>query len=222
MITDINIKRKKDNQYNYNYKLTKKYSNFISSILNTLTGKKINNNSISFTSHSVQSLKELLREKNNKLSYRHQLLLFLHLGEQIKSLINDNMSLIEINIEDITVIHMDKEKYKSKFILSNANNIVPLVKNQVELYKPYNKKNLFISPDLYYNDKLPYYTSPKFIYYSLGLFVVYCNIPYKNTVDMYNDGVLKKHIENIEDTKLYWAILRCLEKNVNDRYYLYI
>ena len=222
MITDINIKSKKNNLYHYNYSLTKKYSNFISFISNTLMGKKINDNTISFTCHSIQTLKELLREKNNKLSYRHQLLLFLHIGEQIKSLINDKMALMEINIEDITVVHMDKDKYKSKFILSNTNSIVSLVKNQIELYKPYNKKNLFISPELYYNDKLPYYISPQFIYYSLGLFIVYCNIPYKNTVDMYNIDMLKKHIENIEDTKLYWAILRCLEKNIKDRHYLYI
>ena len=87
-------------------------------------GKKINNNSISFTCHSVQSLKELLREKNNKLSYRHQLLLFLHIGQQIKSLINDwekdypnRKSIIFNALKNISPSHMLDSKLYNFFQL---------------------------------------------------------------------------------------------------------
>ena len=32
----------------------------------------------------------------------------------------------------------------------------------------------------------------------------------------------REYLSNIDNTKLYWALLRCLEDNPNDRVYLYI
>ena len=45
-------------------------------------------------------------------------------------------------------------------------------------------------------------------------------IPYKNKKKSME--IFKKHMESILESKLYWALLRCLEENPDDRYYLYI
>ena len=46
----------------------------------------------------------------------------------------------------------------------------------------------------------------------------------KNKLDKPKEGLkeYKKHMETILGTKLYWALIRCLEPNFNDRYFLYI
>ena len=72
-----------------------------------------NNN---FEAHSVVSLKELLKDKKNQLSYHHLSLFFKQVGDQYVNLEKDGYGKVFINLDDIVVIHKNEEKRGSIFL----------------------------------------------------------------------------------------------------------
>ena len=61
---------------------------------------------IYFKAHNIKTLSQLLKEKNNQLSYRHALLLFLCIGDQIRYLEKDKHSILVYNLNDIVIIRL--------------------------------------------------------------------------------------------------------------------
>ena len=233
MHSTIKLNKKNSKEYSLSLKFNpnQKPKHFISYLESLLDIKKNPlSSTIHFKCYKAETLKELLTEKKNNLSYRHLLLMFLQLGQQLKELARDKIGILKINIEDIIVVHMDKEQYKSKFIFKNSEYFHSLIYQDnemtdnlaIEVYKPYDKKNLFLSPELYHNNNIPFYISTNSSYYSLSLLICYCLQPYDDVTKIYNMDFIKTHIESIKETKLYWGILRCLEEDPNNRYYLYI
>tara|TARA_B100000900_G_scaffold312249_1_gene271067 strand:+ start:2083 stop:2799 length:717 start_codon:yes stop_codon:yes gene_type:complete len=231
------MKKNGNNKFSLSYHLSrstlkhtkpKKFIQYIKTILNgtinETTSKDTASTNITFNGYKMESLNDLLKSKNRMLSYRHLLLLYLQIGEQLKLLIRDNICILQPQISDIVVIHVDENMYKSKFVLKNINNFYSIVKknneSMVEIYKPYDKNYLFISPELFSNNVLPMYTSPNTVYYSLALLIAYCLKSY--STPLRDKKTFTTHVESIKETKLYWGILRCIEMDPNDRYYLYI
>ena len=91
--------------------------------------------------------------------------------------------------------------------------------NVVEIKDIFDKNNQFLSPELRKITSLPASVSKQSSYYSMALMIGYC----------LNMDILNKSINDIEDdlllindTKLYFALLRCLCKDSKDRYFLFI
>ena len=53
------------------------------------------------------------------------------------------------------------------------------------------------------------------------MFISFCLQPFMKECEL-NIEYIKKHLESISKSKVYWAILRTLQKNPNDRYLLFI
>lgn len=233
----ITISHKKDDTYSYNYLNKSKHNSkpptkFLTYIKNLINGKyseqpNARTSSLHFDCYKIESLKELLKAKKNKLSYRHAFLLYIHIGYQIKNLLENNIGILELNIEDISIVHTDEKRYNSYFIINTAeyfyNTVTDKDKNKcLEIYTPYNKSNPFISPELLLNDKIPFYPSPNTIFFSLALLIAFCLCPFEKSEHLHNTELFKKHIESIAETKLYWALLRCIKETPSDRHYLFI
>ncbi len=62
--------------------------------------------------------------------------------------------------------------------------------------------------------------------YSLALLICYCG-EWNNDKKSFKKIKLeletfREYLSNIENTKLYWSLLRCLQYNPSERIYLYI
>tara|TARA_B100001093_G_scaffold258481_1_gene247178 strand:+ start:2035 stop:2718 length:684 start_codon:yes stop_codon:yes gene_type:complete len=220
---DINLK-KKDDHYILSYKKdTYKHfwNNTISQLepFNIQTNKDIVN--ISFKAYNIEKLSSML--KKNALTYRHAMLLFLCVGDQLTYLEKDKHSILTYNIDDFIVIHSDNEKYDSIILMLNTDHFFPIQENFIDIKDTFDKNNIFLSPELKKIKSLPASVSIKSSYYSLALLIGYClnvnilnNINEKKIDDFNNDLLL------INDTKLYFALLRCLCKDPKDRFFLFI
>lgn len=223
----INISKKNDL-----YKIEIKDHNFIHSYVNSiLNGLNIvsdttidNKRTIKIKAHSIETLPQLLKIKKNKLSYLHLQNMFIHIGDQIKSLKNDDKGILFFDTKDIIIINNDDNRYDSKFIFINMEKFINLNHhNDFDIISPFNsnKSKQFYSPELLKIKKIPSNVSYNSCYYSFGMFISFCLQPFMKECEL-NIEYIKKHLESISKSKVYWAILRTLQKNPNDRYLLFI
>ena len=86
-------------------------------------------------------------------------------------------------------------------------------------------KDIFLSPELLTLNSIPFEISHKSCYFSLSLLISFCiegkKIDFLNPIS-WNVYDFIKILEPIDNTKLFWALLRCQEKDPNDRYLLLI
>ena len=178
-----------------------------------------------FEAEKVVSLKQLLKEKNKLLSYQHCKFLFLDIGKLLEGLEKDHFCNLFLSDDDIFLIqtlHKDKALrenntvYGMKFLYLNTEKFLPLKDKKVEIKMPFNKNQLYFSPEMRKLKSFPAEISSSSPYYSLSILVGNCLSPLKKRVDTLSK--YKKHIESILETKLYWALLRCFD----ERIYLYI
>ena len=186
--------------------------------------KKTNNNmTITFDAHNIETLPSLLKTKSKKLSTRHVIKLFKSFLKQIKSLEKDNLGINNLDLNDFIVINKDDTGYDSKIIFINPSKFIDLRNNFFLLKTPsginQSLKGQFISPELENNKNIPFKLHKSTIYYSIGKLVTYC-INSENKLNEKKDFEIS--LESIYDSKLYYAIMRCIEINPHERYYLYI
>lgn len=226
--SNIHINKHIDDKYDIIIHKHFLYPNFINSIVNILTKhlviiNDINKNDkriITIKLNNVQTLTNLLKEKDKQLSYLHLEYLFKHIGTQFKALVKDNIGIHTINLKDIIILNSEKTKYNSFFIYINTDNFHTLNNNNIQINNIIDNKNLFISPELNQIKKLPSCIHYNTILYSLASLISYTHKPFNNNNNDLNFYI--KHLENIAETKLYWALLRCLNNDYNNRYHLYI
>jgi hypothetical protein len=115
-----------------------------------------------------------------------------------------------MDINDIIVV--DEKHY---FYL-NDNKLLDIKNNKLDIDEPY-KKSLFFSPELDNIKQLPTSISYKAGFYSLASMVVFCMLDDKITEDNKNAVMAP-----IYTSTLYWALMRMLEKDPSDRFYLII
>tara|TARA_Y100000389_G_C17360652_1_gene463560 strand:+ start:97 stop:798 length:702 start_codon:yes stop_codon:yes gene_type:complete len=224
----INI-HKKNGQYEIVIQDHKFIHSYIGSILNGLNiisdTTVDNKRTIKIKAHSIETLPKLLKMKKDKLSYLHLKNMFIDISEQIKSLKNDDKGILFFDIKDIIIINNDDVRYDSKFIFINMEKFINLNHhNDFDIITPFKTKKKtkhFYSPELLKIKKIPSNVPYNSCYYSFGLFISFCLQPFKKDCE-YNIECIKKHLESISKSKVYWAILRTLQKNPNDRYLLFI
>lgn len=204
----------------------KKYLQFIKKNLVIKEEKK---NSLIFKAKNVETLKSLLKQKKEKLSYYHCKLLFLDMAKTIEHLEHDDLGIISLDLDDIVMVEFQNNKNTrdtpnstnlvTYFFYLNLDNFVELKKDNFVINSPVNKFNLFISPEVKQIKHFPSTIKKQSTYYCLALLLCHCFS--KITKNMDYDKLIK-HLEIIKETKLYWAILRCLEQNPEDRFLLFI
>ena len=204
----------------------KKYLQFVKKNLVIKQEKK---NSFVFKAKNVETLKSLLKQKKEKLSYYHCKLLFLDMAKTIEHLENIDLGIISLDLDDIIMVEFtdnknirsmsDDTKAVTYFFYLNIDNFVELRNVNLVINSPVNKSNLFISPEVKQIKHFPTTIKKQSTYYCLALLLCHCFS--KITKNMDYDKLIK-HLEMIKETKLYWAILRCLEQNAEDRFLLFI
>jgi len=235
----IQIKKNKD-AFTFNFSNYKYKDSYIKSlfkefkILKDEINEKKNIRIIEIKAHSIETLTELLKIKENKLSYLNLKLLFLQGKKLLTSLKKDNLGVLNFNIEDFIIVNKEHTRRDSKFMFLNQSKFTPLVNDNINIEHVINKKDLFLSNELIEIKSLPTTITDKSSMFSLGLILCHCLNPFDkkefnsedlkrfdNGEDKFN-SMIKKHLESILNSKLYWAILRVLEINPNDRYLIWI
>ena len=209
---NVSIKKTKANKYKIDYE-EGEYKHFWK-FVKGLVGEKNN----SFEAHSVVSLKELLKEKKNMLSYHHLSLFFRQVGNQYVKLEKDGYGKVFIDLDDIIVIHKNEEKRGSIFLCLGLEDVYEIEKKEITLTFPYKKSrnNTFFSPELKNGKKFPLKIKKHSCIFSLAMVIVSCLKP---NINLEN---LSEELSSLKETKLYYALLRCLEEDPYNRYYLWI
>ena len=160
---------------------------------------------------SVTTLKELLKKHKNKLPYELCMELLYNIGNQIQTLERFYLGIPCIELDDIIVVN-DKT-----FLFLNSDKLIDIKSQQLEIEQPI-KKSMFFSPELKEIKKIPANISYKSSFYSLGSLIVFCY--YHKQLDINSEISLQ--IKSLYTSKLYWSLLRLLEKDTSKRHYLII
>ena len=189
-----------------NNKFTNFYQ-FIKKILNKKT------NSFTLEGKTIIGLNDLIKSK--PLSYRKACTLFQSLFLQIQDLQSHNLGVLYFDLSDIYFIEISDDEFY--FLLLKTDKIKEINNDNLEILETLPKKSkLFFSPELKSLKSFPKMISFKTIYYSLALITLHTMKKITGTLDIEN------HIESLKETPLYWALQRCLVKNVENRTLLYI
>ena len=160
---------------------------------------------------NVTTLKELLKKHKNKLPYELCMELLYNIGNQIQTLERFYLGIPYIDLDDIIVVN------EKTFLFLNSDKLLDIKSQQIEIDQPI-KKSLFFSPELQQIKKIPANISYKSSFYSLGSLIVFCY--YHRELDMNSEISLQ--IKSLYTSKLYWSLLRLLEKDTSKRHYLII
>lgn len=186
-----------------------------------ILGATIYNNykSISFKAHSIKTLnqykKDLTRTKSvPNFSYLNTLKLVYYLTKQLTYLIDEEShSFYQYDPENIIVID------NSKFIYLSLNSLKKVdEKTEFIQFTTTFDRDGFVSPELLKINSLPTLVNYRTIYYSLGLLAIDCLIDYKeNDVNIYDDTNLEEILGPIKETKLFYLIKKCLQREPMNR-----
>ena len=151
-------------------------------------------------------------KKSKNLSYNSAMALLYDVGNQLQTLEMFNMGLPFLNLEDILVVD-DKH-----FFIINTTKVLTIKNKTMTIEMPF-KKSFFYSPEIEKNKSIPAKINWKSSYYSLASIVVYC---LTGEYVLGNKKSSSEILNVLYQTKLFWALERCLEEDVNKRYYLII
>jgi hypothetical protein len=213
----------KENDTHYKLEINSNLSSIIyKSILklNFLSFPIIYGNYFFFNSMSVETLKENLNKYDNGLlTYEKSIHLMACISKQIIILQENGFTFSGFNLDDIIVV--DNEY----FIVVSAHNLYNFNKdNDLFLINSFIINPFFSSPELISQKSLPFYLHYKSCYYSLASLVIYCliNNSDNNLIVYKNDMEIDTILKYIINTKLYWFLKRCLNKNIEERKLLYV
>ena len=172
---------------------------------------------IYFKAKSVQTLSQYI-SKENVLNYQTILSMLYTLGNQLLYLEKQNKGIPFFALEDILIIN------DNTFLFINIEKILPIENQNIILNYPLSLKSLFIAPELDKDLTIPlklYYTCS---YYSLALLLIYClyGTDYNNFLTDIKNNNFENILNPIFSTKLYYFLKRCLEKDPQKRYFIYI
>ena len=205
----IEIKLEK-NEYVISIKNMNEYNNYYNALGNILNIKNIKNKMI-LNANNILSLskymKDVMIEDVNRLFKNMKLIL--------ESLDKDGKCIYLLDVNDFVVISNDNMNI---ILWLNVDKSVELKGDNMMIDFPFSKSNKYLSPELKKMEKIPNIISKKSIYYSLGLLM----LNMINKFDRVENIDVNKHMEMINNSKLYFSLLRCLEIDEEERYYLWI
>jgi len=225
---NIEIQKKKDNfvlviKDTPNNKEAKHFWKKTCNLIDFNKKDNTKNIKIIFDAYSIETLPSLLKSKNDKISYRHGELLFLNFLKQIESLEKDGLGIINLDLNDFIIVNKDEARYESIIIFINTDKFYPIENGYFFLKKPSDISKLlsskFNEPEIKNIKDIPVKLHKKTVYYSFGMLITHC-INKENELKKKEDFQLS--LVSILESKLYYGIMRCIEKIPDDRYYLYI
>jgi hypothetical protein len=196
----------------------------IQNMLDTSICTQIKNRLIIKTkSNKVRYYSDFLREEylkygSNKLSYAWCLRIVYCLSKQIEYLVsNESKCFYKLDFKHLFVID-------DCFFYLSPTALIPLEEEKMHIYSFIEtEQDGFFSPELVQKNLdsktkfiIPISVHYKTIYYSLGLLLV-------SVLNDNNDKIENlHHLEKINGTKLYSFIVRCLQKDIHDRYLIFL
>ena len=177
--------------------------------LNILKSKETDNKiDVFFKASSVETLQEFLTRKLKRISYDDALHLFTNINHQLESLEKNGMGIPVFEMKDIIVVD------DINFFFINQQNVFTIdSKNALTLSIPISKD--FCSPEV-----CKIKTLPASIPYQAGLFSIAALTTFSLTNNKNPDYM--KTLESIWQTPLYWALIRCLDPEPDQRVFLMI
>jgi hypothetical protein len=171
------------------------------------------NNSKIYTirADKMEMLDDVIKRKKT-LDYTDCLTLLYDIGNQIQSLEMFNVGIPFLKLSDILVVD------SKHFFIVNTARVLPISNNVITINTPY-KRTAFFSPEMQDLTGIPSEVNWKAAYYSLASLTVYCLTHEYILGSKLSPGEI---LDKLYATKLYWALLRCLEPESRDRYYLII
>jgi len=186
--------------------------NFPFSLIKIISTKK-DEGQKEYTMHinKAEMLDDLIKRHKN-LSYIDCLTMLYDIGNQLQSLEMFNMGMPFLKLSDIMVVN-DRH-----FFIVNTSRVLPISNDRITINTPY-KRTPFFSPELQNLNGIPAKLNWKTSYYSLASLVVYCLTGEHILGNKLSSGEI---MDKLYETKLFWALQRCLVVNPEDRYYLII
>ena len=216
--SEISIKKKKKNEFvmlikNWDGDYNKFWDNFPVSLMKVvkIDAKSEDTQEITIKAERMELLSDLIK-RNKTMDYTDCLVLLKDIGNQIQSLEMFNMGIPFLKPSDILVV--DSRHY---FII-NTSRILMVSNKTLTINTPY-KRSSFFTPELQELTGIPAKISWKSAYYSLASLVLTCLTGEFLLGSKLSAGEI---LDKLYATKLYWALMRCLETEPKDRYYLII
>tara|TARA_B100001173_G_scaffold256060_1_gene228055 strand:- start:922 stop:1581 length:660 start_codon:yes stop_codon:yes gene_type:complete len=210
---DLIHEKNESHSFILNDKEYEKYFDLIKEFVKVDVERKV---AFRIKSLKVLSLKDYLKQ-NRPITYNEALSLFLDVGEQLIFLQNMGKGYVNLNLNDIFLIQSDDDNIS--FLFLKVDPFFSVKDDVLEIDKTF-QKNGFISPQIKNINQIPTNISySQTIFYELSAIVCNCFGSISNEATFIE---YKNHLDCILETKLYWALLRCLEDKPEDRYYLYI
>lgn len=164
-------------------------------------------------SEYVKPLHVFLKEQK-VINYNQALQFLKDSGDQIKTLEMLNLGFPFFDLKDFIVIDQH-------FFIMNTDRLLSIVNNQILINTVY-KKTVYFSPEMENIIGIPSQINWKASFYSLAYVIVFSMVGVhhfkqnerKNVVE----NVVEDMLNKIYDTKLYWALKRCFEKDTKNRH----
>ena len=165
--------------------------------------------SCSFLANSVCTFSSYIKNHNiHGITYEQALSLATTLGTQIFYMELQDRTFTFLDTKHIVVID------NQYFLYLGTQHMVEVERdNTFLLTTPFPMhKCSYLAPECYNINNLPSALHKHSLYYNLAAVIVQCLFPDKNLREFHKDFLLP-----IEETKLYWFLLRCLEREPQNR-----
>ena len=160
---------------------------------------------------SIKTLESFLKENGGKIGYDDSLTMLYDLGNQMQALERFYLGIPFFSIADIIVVNDKHFFYLNDEKVYNFGNSKEMVIDQLHTKSP------FISPEISKINQIPMKINFKSGFYSLAALVSYCLFAAHITPD-----IKVEFLAPIYTTPLYWALIRMLVDDPQERYYLII
>ena len=164
----------------------------------------------------VQTLPQLLAHTENVLHYQDCLSLTRTLGNQMSFLERNKKTIVSFDMTDIIVINQDL------FLYMDFDGVYDIQDDNTILIDTPLKPSMFFSPEARKITALPSVIHKNTWIYSLAVIV---GFSLTNNPFMYTHHTIESHkstLEMIEDTSLYFCLMRCLQNKSEKRLFLFI
>ena len=221
------------NYYKFSFE---KFDEFWGTIVSRLSKSfdKKTKNEIKFHCKRVLSIDELINlEDEKRLKYDVAQYFFHDIGNQLQDLESKDLSVPFFEKSDIIVLDTDK---RFRFLFINKDKLLKIDDGEIKIEIPY-KINGFFSPELEDVEVLPTKISYKSGIFSLASMCTSLLNNKEITKEMIEKGFYWKtyttgeedHLSSkvllldlIDETKLFFALERCLNIHTEDRHYFFI
>jgi hypothetical protein len=170
-------------------------------------------NKINLNATNITTLKTLLEKYKKertiaKLNYDETSQLTSSLSSQIYHLENLDYTFFNFSLDKILIITKNSKKI---FIYLNTDDLMKIENKSITFITPFDLKLPFLDPEIKKLCTLPSKVNSKCIYYSLGCLGLYC------LFSDFGENDHERKLEQIKYTKLYWEILRYMDKDFENR-----